>query len=43
MFSPNANGVGAEVGNPLIARTPLALRPTFCFFTGREDCRPVNK
>ena len=24
--SPNANGVGADVGNPLIARTPLALR-----------------
>ena len=24
-FSPNANGVGADVGNTLIAPTPLAL------------------
>ncbi len=26
MFSPNANGVGADAGEPWIARTPLALR-----------------
>ena len=25
-FSPNANGVGANVGAVLIARTPMALR-----------------
>ena len=25
-FSPNASGVGADAGEPLIARTPLALR-----------------
>ena len=25
-FIPNANGVGANAGEPLIARTPLALR-----------------
>ena len=25
MFSPNANGVGANVGTALIAPTPLAL------------------
>jgi hypothetical protein len=25
-FGPNASGVGADVGEPLIARTPLALR-----------------
>ena len=26
LFSPNSNGVGADAGAPLIARTPLALR-----------------
>jgi hypothetical protein len=25
-FSPNANGVGADAGEPFIASTPLALR-----------------
>ena len=26
MFNPNANGVGADAGETLIARTPLAQR-----------------
>jgi hypothetical protein len=30
MFSPNANGMGADAGERLIARTPLALRLNVC-------------